>query len=191
MSLLYVDEHSASLNHSTVTDGEVLHEGEFVVTDGSNTVARFDPSSDTLPHGIIVHHHGGLSDALVDHDEDYVANYEDLWTFDGDNDDDVYWQPLANVDQIRPRSVSDANDEPTFTTGDIIGIIADPDNDETRVVPSGYVHSGTTYSESDGGNFVAIGRMDKYLQELRIGDAYDKRIPTRLDADLFNPSVNN
>ena len=194
MALLYVDEHSASLNRSQVTSGEVIHEGEFVVDDGDKTVRRFDPSSDPLPHGIVVHHAGITSDALVEHDEDYVQNYDDLWKFDGSSGDYLYWQPLASVDQIRPRSIdaqtSPDSTEPDFTEGDTIGIV-NLGSGQTRVVPSGYSYDGTTYSETDTGNFVAIGRVDKHKQEFRIGDTYDERIPTRLDSDLFNPSVNN
>jgi hypothetical protein len=189
MALLYVDEHSASLNRSQVTSGETLREGEFVVDNGNGEVARFDPANDALPNGIIVHHAGELSDALVEHDEDYVQNYDDLWTFSGDDGDYVYWQPLASVDQIRPRSLSDNGTDPapSFTEGDTVGVVTV--NTETEVVQSGYTDdAGTTYSETDSGDFVAIGRVDKHKQEFRIGDQFDERIPTRLDADLYTTS---
>jgi len=200
MALLYVDEHSASLNYSAVTSGEVLREGEFVVDDGDKTVRRFDPANDALPHGIIVHHGGELSDALNEHDEDYTANYGDLWKFDGDDGDYVYWQPLASVDQIRPRSQDDSDDsngntptEPNFTEGDVVGVV--DINGHTAVVQEGYQFDfdddsvDDTYNDDGGaGDFVPIGRVDKHKQEFRIGDQYDERVPTRLDADIFTTS---
>lgn len=201
MALLYVDENDASLNWSQVTSGETLEEGEFVVDDGDKTIRRFDPSSDPLPHGIIVHHPGSTSDALTADDETYV-NYGNLWQYDGSEGDYAYWQPLDQVDQIKPLSQDDADDgngntptEPSFSEGDVIGVV--DINGHTRVVEKGYQfdfndnNSDETYNEGGGaGDFVAIGRMDKYPQELRISDNYDQRIPVRLDSDLFDPSVN-
>jgi hypothetical protein len=181
MSLLYVDEHSASLNWGEVTSGQTLTEGEFVVDEGDGTFSRFDPANDTLPNGIIVHYAEG--DAIVEHDEAYVA-YEDLWTYEaGEN---FYYQPLAAVDAIRPRSLSDnsTDPEPSFSKGTLVGIVTI--NGETEIVESGYTDDGgTEYSESGAGDFVAIGRVDQYPQDLRIQSAYDQRIPTRLDADVF------
>jgi hypothetical protein len=190
MALLYVDEHSASLNRSQVTSGETLHEGEFVVDDGDNTVARFDETSDDLPHGIIVHHAGELSDALVEHDEDYEQNYDDLWKYDGDNDEYVYWQPLAAVDQIKPRSIDEqttpSSSAPDFSEGDTV-VVVNLGSGQTRVVPDSYSYDSSTYTESNN-NAIAIGRVDKHKQEFRIGDTYDERIPVRLDADIFSTS---
>ena len=186
MALLYVDEHNASLNWGEVTSGETLHEGEFIVEQNDGTHARFDPSSDSLPHGIIVHHPGPTSDALVADDETYVTNYDDLWTYDaGEN---FYWQPLAAVDQIRPPTLSDNSTDPapSFGQGDVVGIVTI--NTQTEVVEEGYVDNGnTTYNESNN-NFLAIGRVDKYPQELRIGSAFSQRLPVRLDADIYTSS---
>lgn len=189
MALLYVDEHGASLNNSDVASGETIVEGEFIVDNGDDTVSAFDPSSDALPQGIVVHDPRG--DSIAEHEEDYFANYDDLWTYDGSDGDDLYWQPLAAVDQIRPRSIdeqtSPASTAPDFTGTPTIGVVV-LGSGETRVVPSGYTYDGTTYSEGGGGDFVAIGRLDKYPQELRISDGYDQRIPTRLDADIYTTS---
>lgn len=187
MALLYVDEHAASLNWGEVTSGQTLTEGEFVVDEGDGTFSRFDPANDALPTGIIVHDPEG--DAIQEHDEDYVS-YDALWQYEeGEN---FYYQPLASVDQIRPRSIdeqtSPASSEPDFTGTPTIGIVNLGESGETRVVPSGYTYDGTTYSEAGAGDFVAIGRLDKYPQELRISSGYDQRIPTRLDSDLFTTS---
>jgi hypothetical protein len=184
MALLYVDEHNASLNWGEVTTAQTLTEGEFVVDEGDGTFSRFDPTNDDLPTGIIVHHPGG--DAISAHDEDYSA-YEDLWKYaEGEN---FYYQPLAAVDQIRPRTLSDNSTDPapSISEGVTVGIVNI--NGKTEIVESGYTDdSGTIYSESETGDFVAIGRVDKYPQELRIGDAFDQRVPVRLDADIFTTS---
>lgn len=189
MALLYVDEHSASLNRSPVKDGVTIKEGEFIVQESGGQVDAFDPANDTLPHGIVVHYAEG--DSIVEHDEDYYANYDDMWTYDGSDGDYLYWQPLSSVDQIKPRSIdeqtSPASTEPDFTEGDLVGIV-NLGSGETRVVPSGYTYDGTTYSEAGAGDFVAIGRMDKVPQEFRVQGKYDQRIPTRLDADTFTTS---
>jgi len=59
-------------------------------------------------------------------------------------------------------------------------------NTETRIVQSGYTdNSGTAYSETGAGDFVALGRVDHYPMELRISDGFDQRVPVRLDADLY------
>lgn len=189
MALLYVDEVDASLNRADVAGGEVIREGEFVVQNGSGELEQFDPANDTLPHGIVVHNPGG--DSIVEHDEDYV-NYADLWTYEGDNGDRAYYQPLASVDQIMPRSLSDNNTDPapTIAEGTVMGIVTI--NGETEVVESGYTdNGGTVYSESGAGDFVALGRVDKKPQELRLSDGFGIRVPIRLDSDIFTPSVNN
>jgi hypothetical protein len=184
MALLYVDEHNASLNRGTVTTGETLSEGEFIVDNEDGTHRRFDPANDALPHGIIVHHAGG--DAIQEHDEDYVA-YDDLWQYEaGEN---FYYQPLTSVDQIHPRTLSDNGTDPAPSLGDgtVLGVVTI--NGETEVVESGYTdNGGTEYSEGGTGDFVAIGRQDKHPQDLRIESAYDQRVPIRLDADLFTTS---
>lgn len=183
MALLYVDEHSASLNYGEVTSGETLKEGEFVVDEGDGTYGRFDPADDTLPQGIIVHHPGG--DAIAAHDEDYM-DYDDLWKYEeGEN---FYYQPLASVDQIRPRSLTDndTDPEPSFDKGATVGIVTI--NDETEIVESGYTDDDDTeYSESGSGDFAPLGRVDKVPQEITKGvqPAFDQRIPVRLDADVF------
>lgn len=188
MSLQYVDETTSSLTKSDVADGEVLTEGELVVQTVDDTISRFDPANDALPQGIIVHNPRG--DSIGEHDEDYVA-YEDLWQYDGSNGDEAYWQPLGDVDRIMPRAIdeqsSPSSSEPDFGEGQIIGVVT-LGSGETRVVPSGYTYDGTTYSESGTGDFVAIGRMHQYPQELRIQSAYDQRINVRLDADVFTTS---
>lgn len=184
MALLYVDEHNASLNMGEVTTGQTLKEGEFVVDEGDGTFSRFDPASDALPTGIIVHHPGG--DAIQANEYDYVA-YADLWKYEeGEN---FYYQPLASVDQIRPRTLSDNGTDPAPSIGEgvIVGIVNI--NGETEIVESGYTdNGGTTYSESGTGDFIAIGRVDKYPQDLRIETAFDQRVPVRLDADIFTTS---
>jgi hypothetical protein len=133
-----------------------------------------------------VHDPGG--DSISKHDEDYQA-YDTLWTYDGSEGDRLYYQPLASVDQIRPRTIEDNGTDPapSLTEGAVLGIVNL--NGETRLVESGYTdNGGTTYSESGTGDFVAIGRLDKYPQELRIQGAFDQRVPTRLDADTFTTS---
>jgi len=195
MALLYVDEHTASLNRGEVAAGETITEGDLVVSDGSGTFRRADASSDELPQGIVVHDPEG--DSIVEHDEEYVA-YDDLWTYqEGDR---FYWQPLSAVDQVKPRTVPDTTDangtqlpEPSLSTEVTLGYLNAPSG-ETRIVESGYTYDadndGTadTFSESGSGDFVALGRLDKYPQELRIESAYDQRVPTRLDADVFTTS---
>lgn len=184
MALLYVDEHSASLNYGEVTSGQTLEEGEFIVDEGDGTFSRFDPANDALPHGIIVHYPEG--DAIAAHDEDYMA-YEDLWKYDaGEN---FYYQPLASVDEIRPRTLSDNGTDPAPTIGEgkLMGVVNI--NGKTEIVESGYTDDGgTTYSESGTGDFVAIGRVDQYPQDLRIQSAFDQRVPVRLDADTYTTS---
>lgn len=185
MALLYVDEHSASLNRGEVTSGQTLTEGEFITSEGDGTFSRFDPANDSLPDGIIVHDPQG--DAIAAHDEDYFADYEDLWKYDAG--EHFYYQPLAAVDQIRPRSLSDNGTDPAPSFGEevLVGVVTI--NNETQIVESGYTdNGGTTYSESDTGDFVALGRVDKYPQELRIQSAFDQRIPVRLTADTFTTS---
>lgn len=187
MALLYVDETEASLDWSEVGTGETIVEGEFIVDQDDGTVAQFDPANDSLPDGIVVHNPEG--DAIAEHDEDYFANYDDLWTYtEGDN---LYYQPLASVDTIRPRSIdeqtSPASSAPDFTGKPVIGIVT-LGSGETRIVPSGYTYDGTTYSEAGAGDFVALGRLDQYPTELRISDGYDQRIPVRLDASEFTTS---
>jgi len=185
MALLYVNETDASLDYAPIASGQTIREGEFVVQNSNGELEQFDPANDALPHGILVHYAEG--DSIVEHDEDYVA-YDDLWTYNGDDGDKAYYQPLASVNSIMPRSIeeqtSPASSEPSFGDGKVIGIV-NLGSGETRVVPSGYTYDGTTYSESGAGDFVAIGRMNKYPQELRIQSSYDQRIPVRLDADAF------
>jgi len=183
MALLYVDETQASLNRSDVASGETIYEGEFVVENSSGELARFDPANDALPHGIVVHNPEG--DSIVEHDEDYV-NYSDLWKYVGDEGDRAYWQPLSSVDNIMPRTLSDNGTDPapSISKGVIVGVVTI--NDETQIVESGYTdNAGTTYSESGTGDFIAIGRVDKQPQELRLTDGFNIRVPVRLDADIF------
>lgn len=184
MALLYVDERQASLNRGTVADGETIVEGELIVSDGDGTFRRADPAEDELPTGIVVHHPGG--DAIQEHEYDYV-DYDDLWTYE--EEEVFYYQPLASVDQIRPRTLSDndTDPEPSLDVEATLGYVTI--NDQTEIVESGYTDdAGDEYSEDGSGDFVALGRLDKYPQKLRIGDAYDERVPIRLDADLFTTS---
>jgi hypothetical protein len=183
MALLYVDEVSASLNTGTVTSGETLHEGEFVVQNSDGTFARFDPANDSLPVGIIVHNDGSLSDALVEHDEDYVA-YSDLRTYDAG--ETFYYQPLTSVNQIMPETLSDNGTDPapSISEGNVVGIVTI--NTQTEIVEAGYTDDSTTqYGDGGSGDFVAIGRIDKEPQNLRLEDAFHQRVPVRLDADLY------
>lgn len=186
MALLYIDEAEASLNSATVATGqEAIGEGEFVVQNGNGNLERFDPANDALPHGIIVHDPEG--DSIVEHDEDYV-DYVDLWEYDpGER---AYYQPLGTVDNVIPRTLSDNGTDPAPAVGSkgtVVGVVTI--NSETEIVESGYTDdAGTVYSESDAGDFVAIGRIDKRPQELRLTDAFGVRVPVRLDADLFTTS---
>ena len=183
MSLLYVDEADASLNRKPVAAGETIYEGEFAVENGDGELERFDPANDALPHYILVHNPGG--DSIVEHDEDYVS-YSDLWKYVGDEGDTAYVQPLASVDNIIPRTLSDNGTDPapTLSEGSVVGVVTI--NGETEIVESGYTdNGGTTYSESGTGDFVAIGRIDQQPQQLRLSDGYDIRVPVRLDADIF------
>ncbi len=182
MALLYVDETQASLNRSDVAAGETIVEGEFIVEDGGE-LKQFDPANDALPHGIVVHNPGG--DSIVEHDEDYV-DYADLWTYNGDDGDRAYWQPLTSVDNIMPRTLSDNGTDPapTITNGAEVGIVTI--NGETEIVEAGYTdNGGTQYGNGGTGDYVGLGRVDKEPQELRLSDGFHIRVPVRLDADIF------
>lgn len=188
MALLYIDEAQASLNRADVESTSTVYEGEFIVQNGDGTVERFDPASDSLPHGIVVHHPEG--DSIMEHDEDYVS-YSDLWKYEGSDGDRLYYQPLASVDQVLPRIIEEqsnpSSSEPSITEGTLMGVV-NLGSGQTRVVPSGYTYDGTTYSESGAGDFIAIGRVDKKPQNLRIDTAYNIRVPVRLDSDVFTTS---
>lgn len=184
MALLYIDEADASLNRADVASGETIYEGEFIELDSSGDATRFDPANDDLPHGIVVHHPGG--DSIVEHDEDYV-NYSDLWKYNGNDGDRLYYQPLASVDNVMPRTLTDNGTDPapTVDEGTIMGIVTI--NTQTEIVEQGYTDdSSTTYNESNN-NFVALGRVDKQPTELKLGDAFNLRVPIRLDTDVFQP----
>jgi len=186
MALLYIDESQASLNRADVAAGETFYEGEFVVQNTDGELEQFDPANDALPHGIVVHNPRG--DSIVEHDEDYV-DYSDLWEYNGDDGDRAYYQPLSSVDNIMPRTLSDNGTDPvpSINEGAVVGIVTI--NGETQIVESGYTDDGgTEYSESGAGDFVALGRVDKQPQELRLSDGYHIRVPVRLDADIFTTS---
>jgi len=197
MALLYVNEFEASQNWGEVATGEEITEGDLIVSLGDGTFRRADASQTEVPDGIVVHDAEG--DSIAEHDEDYFANYDDLWTYqEGDN---FYWVPISDVDVIMPRSITDTTDgngntppEPTFGEENVVGYITDP-NGQTRIVPEGYSYDfdddGTaeTYSESGDGDFVSIGRVDKYPQELRIQSHYDQRIPVRLAAQYLTSTA--
>jgi hypothetical protein len=90
MSLKYVFQSDASqLRRDPLASGETITEGEFVYRDSNGELLQFDPATHSVPSGIVIHHVGKLSDALVEHDEDYVA-YEDLYTFSGADGDQPY-----------------------------------------------------------------------------------------------------
>lgn len=193
MAYLYVNEFEASANWGEVATGETISEGELIVSLGDGTFRSADAASTETPDGIVIHDAEG--DSIAEHDEDYFANYEDLWTYE--EGDKFYWVPLSDVDTIMPRSVSDTTDangnvppEPTFGQENVVGYINGPSG-ETRLVPEGYTYDanndGTaeTFSESGNGDFVGLGRVDKYPQELRIQSHYDQRIPTRLTPQHF------
>lgn len=187
MATLYITETDKSLNQGTVTSGETLHEGEFIKRESGGTERRFDPANDVAPDGIIVHDPAG--DAIAQHDEDYFASYDNLWTYGaGEN---FYYQPLDQGDNIQPRTLSDNGTDPapSFDEGDVVGIVTI--NTQTQLVQSGYTdNGGTTYSEAGAGNFIAIGKVDKVPQEVTTGlqTWFDQRLPIELTVEEFGDS---
>jgi hypothetical protein len=188
MSLKYVfNTDNSDLAQDPLASGETITEGEFVYRTDAGEIRRFDPANDALPSGIVVHHVGPLSDALVQHDEDYVP-YEDLYTFDAANGDAPYYLPLQQGQKINPETIKDTNlTEPSISDGATVGIVTIGSSGETRLVESGYSDSGTTYSESGAGDFVAIGNVTHRPQYQRLEDDYDQRVPVRLDPENFQP----
>jgi len=187
MSLKFVHNTAASqLRRDPLATGEDIYEGEFVTrTDGE--LARFDPANDSLPDGIVVHHVGRLSDALVSHDEDYVS-YSELYHYEAANDDRPYYLPLEAGQEIMPQTVKDtALTEPSISDGTVVGVVTIGSSGETRLVESGYTDSGTTYSESGAGDFIAIGEVYQEPQYKRIEDNYDQRLYVRLTPTEFQP----
>ena len=184
MALQYVfDTVGAVLRERTVAAGESISEGEFVTLAGDGEVAQFDPANDSVPWGIVVHNPRG--DAIVEHDEDYVA-YEDLWTYEAG--DDLYVAPLREHDVVLPEAIeaqtSPASTEPTFNQDDVVGIV-NLGSGETRIVPDGYTYDTVEYSESGGGDFIPLGRVDHKPTGTRIQEIYGKRVGVRMDADVF------
>jgi hypothetical protein len=188
MSLKYIFESDASqLRRDPLASGQTITEGEFVYRKNDGHLRRFDPANDALPSGIIVHHVGRLSDALVEHDEDYV-DYEDLYTFDAADDDKPYYLPLQQGQTIMPETVKDTNlTEPSISDGVTVGIVTIGTSGETRLVESGYTDGGTPYSETGSGDFVALGTVYQEPQHKLLEDDYDQRIPVMLDAETFQP----
>jgi len=186
MSLKYVYQSDRSeLQWDPLAAGEVINEGEFVTRNSDGELEQFDPANDALPHGIIVHNPRG--DAIVEHDEDYVQ-YDDLWTYRGNDGDNAYYLPLTAGDQIMPETLADTSmTEPSVGDGTVVGIVTAGSSGETRVVESGYTDSGTTYSETGSGDFVALGRVYQEPQHKILEDNYDQRIPVQLDTDIFQP----
>ncbi len=178
MSFQYITETQVSPNWGEVASGETIHEGELIVSLGDGTFRRADPSADEVPDGIVLHYAEG--DAIVEHDEDYVQNYEDLWKYEaGEN---FYWTPITDVDQIQPESLSDNGTDPapSFTEEGEVGYVTI--NTQTEIVQAGYTDDADTeYGNGGTGDFVSLGRVDKYPQQLRISDGFDTRIPIRLD----------
>lgn len=184
MALQYVFDNVGNiLRERTVAAGETISEGEFVTLVGNGEVAQFDPANDDVPFGIVVHNPRG--DAIVEHDEDYVA-YEDLWTYEAG--DDLYVAPLREVDTILPEVIeaqdSPASSVPDFDQDEEVGIVI-LGSGETRIVPEGYTYDGTEYSSSGAGAYVPLGRVDHVPTGTRIQETYGKRIHTRLDNDVF------
>jgi hypothetical protein len=189
MSLKYIFKQDESeLRQDPLASGETITEGEFVTRTSDGELARFDPANDALPSGIIVHHVGPLSDALVEHDEDYVA-YEDLYTFDAADGDAPYYLPLKAGQTIMPETIKDTNlTEPSISDGTTVGIVTIGSSGETRIVESGYSDSGTTYSEAGTGDFVALGEVYQHRAGQQIiENDYDERIPVMLTPEVFQP----
>lgn len=186
MSLKYVFESDASqLRRDPLASGETVTEGEFVYRDGNGELVQFDPATHSTPSGIIVHHVGSLSDALVEHDEDYVA-YEDLYTFDAADGDAPYYLPLKVGQTIQPETVKDTSlTEPSIGDGTEVGIVTIGSSGETRIVESGYTDSGTTYSESGAGDFILLGEIYQEPQYKLLEDNYDQRVPVMLTQETF------
>lgn len=188
MSLKYIFKSDESeLRRDPLATGETITEGEFVTRDSNGELAQFDPASDALPSGIVVHHTGPLSDALVEHDEDYVP-YEDLYTFDAADGDAPYYLPLKAGQTIQPETIKDTSlTEPSIGDGTTVGIVTIGSSGETRIVEEGYSDSGTTYSETDTGDFVALGEVYQEPQYKRLEDNYDQRVPVMLTPEVFQP----
>lgn len=186
MALQYVFlQDGNTLRERSVAAGEVISEGEFVTLAGNGEVAQFDPANDTAPFGIVVHNPRG--DAIVEHDEDYV-DYADLWTYRGDEDDDLYVAPLREVDTVLPEAIeaqtNPASSEPEFNQDDVVGIV-NLGSGETRIVPAGYTYDGTQYGDGGAGDFAPLGRVDHVPTGTRISEVYGKRIHVRLDRDVL------
>lgn len=186
MSLKYVFESDESqLRRDPLASGESVTEGEFVYRNSDGELEQFDPANDTIPSGIVVHHVGKLSDALVEHDEDYVA-YEDLYTFDGADGDAPYYLPLEVGQTIQPETIADTDlSEPSISDGTDVGIVTIGSSGETRIVESGYTDSGTTYSESGTGDFILLGEVYQEPQYKRLEDNYNQRVPVMLTQETF------
>lgn len=187
MALQHVFDSDVPLRRSAVASGETITKGEFIELNGDGEATQFDPANDDLPHGIVVHNPRG--DAIVEHDEDYV-NYSDLYTYKGSEGDRLYYAPLRQVDVVLPEVIdeqtSPSSTEPSVDQGTIVGVVT-LGSGETRIVPSGYTYDTVTYSESGAGDFVALGRVDHSPTGLRISEVYGKRVPVRMDADVFQP----
>jgi hypothetical protein len=176
MSLKYVFKQDESeLRRDPLATGETVTEGEFVVRNSSGELARFDAASDTIPDGIIVHHEGRLSDALVAHDEDYVS-YGNLYTFDAADGDNPYYLPLKSGQTIMPETVKDTNlTEPVISDGTTVAITTDGSSGETRLVESGHATTNT----------VDIGEVYLEPQHKLLENNYDQRIPVYLSPRTF------
>jgi len=179
MSLKYIFKQDESeLRQDPLASGETVTEGEFVTRNGDGELARFDPANDALPSGIVVHHVGPLSDALVEHDEDYVP-YADLYTFKAADGDAPYYLPLKAGQTIMPESIKDTNlQEPSLSDGTTVAITADGNSGETRLVESGHPTTNT----------IDIGEVYQHRagQQIKEND-YDERIPVMLTPEEFQP----
>jgi len=197
MSLKYVFESDESqLRRDPLAAGESITEGEFVYRNNDGELEQFDPINNNIPSGIVVHHVGKLSDALVKHSEDYVA-YEDLYTFNAANGDSPYYLPLEVGQTIQPETITSQIDgngntppEPSISDGNEVGILIGPSG-ETRIVESGYSYDvdndgvAETFSESGNGDFILLGEVYQEPQYKRIENNYNQRIPVMLSQGTF------
>lgn len=165
-----------------------IKEGEPAVRLDGGGVDPLDVSTDTEIDALVVHEREG--DANPRYETDYVS-YSELYTYkpagnksDEDFDDRVPLLPLQPNDVVRTYSIEDETvDEPTFTENDLVGFI-DLGNGP-RLVPSGYTDGdGNTYSESDTGDFVAFGYVDKLPTHKTQRSGYGELIPVRFNDEV-------
>jgi hypothetical protein len=162
--------------------------GEPAVRLSGGGVDPLDPSSDTEVNYVVGYDREG------DHNERYdtdYSSYTELYTYKpSGNKSDEDWDdrvtaliPLTDKDVVRFISVQDTGEtEPTFGENNKVGFV-DLGNGP-RLVESGYSTGGTTYSESDAGDFVAVGYVDELPTHKTQRTGYGKLIPVRIDPEL-------